>query len=217
MYSTLRALRQDPSVLQQRIKPGTLRRTLTIAAPYSCWLLLLAVVVIANASISIVNPLIYRRIINDGILRANTAPIVHLALFIALLGLLDAALGSRSAAQGQGWSMTIANHLTSGEGINNAQLVLNELAILHVLRVQNLVSGNQCCRNQHGVIERESVPFMDRQSTLVCHHGDRFHATHGPDGVENFAHFGHGHFQFPQCHSREFIQHLSTDGAAIRQ
>ena len=93
MYSTLRALRQDPSVLQQRIKPGTLRRTLGIAAPYTGWLLLLAVVVIANAGISITYPLIYRRIINDGILRADTALIVRLAVLIAGLGIVDAALG----------------------------------------------------------------------------------------------------------------------------
>ena len=93
MYSALRALRQDPSVLKQKIRPGTLRRTMAIAAPYSRWLLLLGVVVIANASISIVYPLLYRRIINDGILRANTPLIVDLALVIALLGVLDAALG----------------------------------------------------------------------------------------------------------------------------
>jgi ATP-binding cassette subfamily B protein len=91
--SALRAFNQDPAALARGIKPGTLRRTLAIAAPYSNWLLLLAVVVVANASISIANPFIYRRIINDGILRADTALIVRMALLIAALGLLDAALG----------------------------------------------------------------------------------------------------------------------------
>lgn len=80
-------------MLNRGIKPGTLQRTLKIAAPYSGWLLLLAVVVIANASIGITYPLIYRRIINDGILRSDTALIVHLALLIAVLGIFDAALG----------------------------------------------------------------------------------------------------------------------------
>jgi len=93
MVGTMRALRQDPAVLKQRIKPGTLRRTLGIAAPYTGWLLLLAVVVVVNASISIAYPLIYRRIINDGILRANTGLIIRLAVLIAVLGVLDAALG----------------------------------------------------------------------------------------------------------------------------
>src|ERR1700753_771454 len=91
--SALRAFNQDPAVLARGIKPGTLRRTLAIAAPYTRWLLLLAIVVIANASISIAKPLIYRRIIHDGILRGDTGLIVRMALLIAALGLLDAALG----------------------------------------------------------------------------------------------------------------------------
>ena len=53
--SALRAFNQDPAALARGIKPGTLRRTLAIAAPYGSWLLLLAVVVVANASISIAN------------------------------------------------------------------------------------------------------------------------------------------------------------------
>lgn len=93
MAASMRAFNQDPSVLERGIKPGTLRRTLQIAAPYTGWLLLLAVVVIADAGISVTYPLIYRRIINDGILRADTALIVHLAVLIAILGVLDAALG----------------------------------------------------------------------------------------------------------------------------
>jgi ATP-binding cassette subfamily B protein len=89
----MRALRQDPAVLEHQIKPGTLRRTLEIAAPYTGWLLLLGVVVVVNAGISITYPLIYRRIINDGILRAEPGLIVRLALLIAALGVFDAALG----------------------------------------------------------------------------------------------------------------------------
>jgi ATP-binding cassette, subfamily B, bacterial len=91
--SALRAFNQDPAVLARGIKPGTLRRTLAVAAPYTSWLLLLGVVVVANASITIANPLIYRRIIDDGILRADIGLIVRMALLIAALGVLDAALG----------------------------------------------------------------------------------------------------------------------------
>jgi ATP-binding cassette subfamily B protein len=93
MAAAMRTLRQDPSVLEHGIKPGTVRRTLEIALPYTGWLLLLAVVVIADAGIVVTYPLIYRRIINDGILHADTALIVGLAVLIALLGVLDAALG----------------------------------------------------------------------------------------------------------------------------
>jgi ATP-binding cassette, subfamily B, bacterial len=93
MAAAMRSGSQEPSVLGQRVKPGTLRRTLKIAAPYSGWLSLLALAVIANATISITYPLIYRRIINDGILRGDTTLIVRLAVLIAVLGVADAALG----------------------------------------------------------------------------------------------------------------------------
>jgi ATP-binding cassette, subfamily B, bacterial len=93
LAAAVRTFNLDPSVLERKIKPGTLRRTLDIAAPYTGWLLLLGVVVIANASISIAYPLISRRIINDGILRADTALIVRFAALIAVLGVFDAALG----------------------------------------------------------------------------------------------------------------------------
>ncbi|HTT03968.1 MAG TPA: ABC transporter ATP-binding protein [Steroidobacteraceae bacterium] len=93
MAAAMRAFNADPSVLERGIKPGTLRRALQIAAPYTGWLLLLAGVVIADAVISVTYPLIYRRIINEGILRADTALIVRLAVLIAVLGVLDAVLG----------------------------------------------------------------------------------------------------------------------------
>src|SRR5215475_13319497 len=84
---------KDSKVLQQKIKPGTTLRTLAIAAPHSGKLLLFLVVVIANASIGVANPLIYREIINEGILKQNIPFIVRLALLIAGLGVLDAELG----------------------------------------------------------------------------------------------------------------------------
>ncbi|HTY95114.1 MAG TPA: ABC transporter ATP-binding protein [Steroidobacteraceae bacterium] len=93
MAAAMRTIRQDPSVLEHRIKPGTLRRTLEVAAPYTGWLLVLALVVVANSAVSVAYPLIYRRIIDDGILKTDTALIVRMAVLIAALGVADAALG----------------------------------------------------------------------------------------------------------------------------
>jgi ATP-binding cassette, subfamily B, bacterial len=78
---------------KQKIKWATVRRTLGVAAPYSGMLLLFLVVVLVSSSIGIAYPLIYREIINDGILKQNTSLIIRLALTIAGLGVLDAALG----------------------------------------------------------------------------------------------------------------------------
>ncbi|MGA2348419.1 MAG: ABC transporter ATP-binding protein, partial [Candidatus Sulfotelmatobacter sp.] len=48
---------------------------------------------IVDATIGIVNPLIFRQIINNGILKGNSALIIHLACVVAVLGIFDGALG----------------------------------------------------------------------------------------------------------------------------
>ena len=81
------------SLGKQKIKWATVRRTLGVAAPYSGMLLLFLVAVVVSSSIAIGYPLIFRAIIDEGILKQNSALIVRLAVLIAGLGVLDAALG----------------------------------------------------------------------------------------------------------------------------
>lgn len=93
MIGALRSFGQDSSVIKQKVKPGTAKRTLSYAAPYTGLLSVFLVVVIIDAGIGIANPLIYREIINNGILKGNSQLIVQLAILVAVLGLLDGALG----------------------------------------------------------------------------------------------------------------------------
>lgn len=89
----VRSLGQDSSVVKQKVKPGTARRMLLYAIPYSRLLAVFLVVVLFDAAIAVVDPLIYRRIINNGILQGNSALIIHLAILAAALGLSNGALG----------------------------------------------------------------------------------------------------------------------------
>jgi ATP-binding cassette subfamily B protein len=98
MIGALSSFGKDSAVLKKTVKRGTAKRMIAFAASYKWLLLLFLLVVIANASIGIANPLIYRYIINDGILKGNTSLIVRLAALIAVLGFIDAALGLT-----QGW------------------------------------------------------------------------------------------------------------------
>ena len=93
MIGSMRSFRQDASVLNQKVKPGTARRMLRFAIPYAGILALFLVVVILDAAIGIANPLIYRVIINDGILRGNAPLIIRLAILIGILGVFDSAFG----------------------------------------------------------------------------------------------------------------------------
>jgi ATP-binding cassette subfamily B protein len=93
MRGSARSLRQDASVLEQTIKPGTTARILRFAAPYAGMLALFLAVVGLDAGIGVINPLLYRNLINDGIMHGNTRLVVMLALLAALLYMIDAGLG----------------------------------------------------------------------------------------------------------------------------
>src|SRR5215469_1844321 len=93
MISAWRSMGQDPSVLKQKVKPGTAKRTLAFALPYAGLLAVFLLVVIVDASITIINPLLFREIINNGILKGNAPLIIHFAVIVGCLGLFDGALG----------------------------------------------------------------------------------------------------------------------------
>ena len=93
MIGPMRSFGQDPSVLKQKVKRGTAKRTLKFATPYAGLLTLFLLVVIVDGAISIANPFIYRDIINNGILKNNSHLIVQLAVLLAILAVFDSALG----------------------------------------------------------------------------------------------------------------------------
>jgi ATP-binding cassette subfamily B protein len=91
--SSLRSFGQDVSVLNQTVRPGTLKRTLKFAAPYVRLLAIFLFIVILDAAVGIANPLIYRSLINNGILKGNSSLVIHLALLVAVLAVFDGAFG----------------------------------------------------------------------------------------------------------------------------
>jgi ATP-binding cassette subfamily B protein len=93
MISAWRSISQDPSVVKQKVKPGTAKRTIAFALPYIGLLTIFLLVVIVDASITIVNPLLYREIINNGILKGNAPLVIRLAIIAGCLGLFDGTLG----------------------------------------------------------------------------------------------------------------------------
>ena len=93
MMGSMRSLMQDASVVKQKVKPGTAKRMMRFAIPYAGLLALFLLVVILDSGISIVNPLIYRQIINNGFLKSDAALIIRYAVLAGVLGLIDGALG----------------------------------------------------------------------------------------------------------------------------
>jgi ATP-binding cassette subfamily B protein len=88
--SMMGSLRGDRSVLKTEVRKGTWRRMVRFVLPYRRILIAFLAVVVLDAVISVLNPLIYREIINGGILGRNTGIVIRLALLLAGLSVLDA-------------------------------------------------------------------------------------------------------------------------------
>jgi ATP-binding cassette subfamily B protein len=102
----VRSFRRSDDVRGRKVARGTARRILGFAAPYKLLLLVFLGLVVLSAVIGTVNPLIYKEIINEGIIGRRGGLVVALALTVAGLAVLDAALslGERyvSAKVGEG-------------------------------------------------------------------------------------------------------------------
>jgi ATP-binding cassette, subfamily B, bacterial len=105
-FGGLRSLRQDRAVLQHKVKKGTARRMLTFAVPYKKILAIFLPVVVLDAVIGAVNPLILRALIDSGILRHDADLVIGLASLAGGLAIFDAGLSlvqrRSSAVVGEG-------------------------------------------------------------------------------------------------------------------
>ena len=102
----VRSMRRGDSIQGQKVVRGTARRILRFAAPYRRLLLLFLALVTVDAVIGVTGPLIYREIINKGIVGRDARLVVLLAMVVAVLAVVDAglSLGERfvSARVGEG-------------------------------------------------------------------------------------------------------------------
>ncbi|MER7210246.1 ABC transporter ATP-binding protein [Streptosporangium sp. NPDC000239] len=89
---TMRSLRRDSSVTKERLAPGTVRRIAGYARPFTRHILAFLTLVVAGSVIVIVNPLLMKAIIDDGITPGRSGVVVTLAGVIAALAVADAAL-----------------------------------------------------------------------------------------------------------------------------
>jgi ATP-binding cassette subfamily B protein len=89
-----RSFRRDPGVTDHRLAPGTVRRVLSFARPYRRLLLGFLGLVVVDAAIGAVNPLIFRAIIDDGVRpgapHGDVGVVMALAGVVALLAVVAA-------------------------------------------------------------------------------------------------------------------------------
>jgi ATP-binding cassette subfamily B protein len=73
----------------KRVAPGTVRRIIAFARPYRTWIIAFLATVILDALTVVVTPLLFKVIIDDGVVAGNTRVVVLTALLVALIAIVD--------------------------------------------------------------------------------------------------------------------------------
>ena len=92
IWETYRSLTRDGSVKKRGIKTGTINRVLGYAAPLKLDITLLIVVVVIDAFLVVAQPLLFKRIIDQGISAGNRNVVITTAILVGILAIISAGL-----------------------------------------------------------------------------------------------------------------------------
>ena len=111
MWETYRSLTRDGSVKKRGIKDGTVNRVLGYAKPLKKDISFLVFIVVIDAFLVIAQPLLFKRIVDDGIAAGNRSVVIYTAIMVGFLAIFSAGLSivSRmfSSRIGEGLILTL--------------------------------------------------------------------------------------------------------------
>ena len=80
----------DPSVKEQKLKPGTVKRILSFARPYRTNIIVYLATVVVDAGLVVATPLLLKRLIDDGVIPKDASVVTNLAILVGLIAIADA-------------------------------------------------------------------------------------------------------------------------------
>ncbi len=92
MWESYRSLTRDSSVKNKGIKSDTFNRIVKYAKPLNKDISYLVVIVIVDAFLVVAQPLLFKRIVDDGISAGNRQIVITTAILVAILAILSAGL-----------------------------------------------------------------------------------------------------------------------------
>jgi ATP-binding cassette subfamily B protein len=92
-WAMLGSARRDRSVVEQKVSRDTVRRVVGFALPHRSLITGFLFFVVIDAALVVVNPLLIKHLLDDGIIGKDTSLVLWLALAMALTSILDAGLG----------------------------------------------------------------------------------------------------------------------------
>jgi len=121
IWESYRSLTRDPSVKKRGIRQNTYRRVLNYAKPFKFDIFSLIFIVVIDAFLVVAQPLLFKRIIDDGISAGNKGVVINTALIVGLLAVISGVLSVieriYSSRIGEGLILTLRsevfNHVQS--------------------------------------------------------------------------------------------------------
>ena len=89
-WMTHRSMTADPSVKEQKLKPGTVKRIFSFARPYRTNIIFYLATVVVDAGLVVATPLLLKRLIDDGVIPKDASVVTNLAILVGLIAIADA-------------------------------------------------------------------------------------------------------------------------------
>jgi ATP-binding cassette subfamily B protein len=91
-WGLMRRMSQDPDIAQHQLSAGVVWRVLRFAQPYRFLIAVFVVLVVISAGLAVAPPLLFKQIIDNGILQGNRQVVITLSAVVAGLAVLQAVL-----------------------------------------------------------------------------------------------------------------------------
>ena len=91
-WMTHRSMTADPSVKEQKLKPGTVKRIFSFARPYRTNIFIYLATVVVDAGLIVATPLLLKRLIDDGVIPKDPTVVTNLAILVGLIAIADAVI-----------------------------------------------------------------------------------------------------------------------------
>ena len=89
-WMTHRSMTADPSMKEQKLKPGTVKRIFSFARPYRTNIIIYLATVVVDAGLVVATPLLLKRLIDDGVIPKDASVVTNLAILVGLIAIADA-------------------------------------------------------------------------------------------------------------------------------
>lgn len=92
-WGLMRRMSQDPDIAQHQLSPGVVWRVLRFAKPYRFLIAVFVALVVILATLAVAPPLLFKEIIDHGVLQGNRRVVIIVSLTLAGVAVLQAMLG----------------------------------------------------------------------------------------------------------------------------